>query len=117
MTVFFDFPIEIRRIIYTTNLVKNLDGAVPILEALGEWMRNQYLQVLPKIPIGKALAYPYTWLRAVLTQIPTPPINKMKELLPHNWVASQKWQSYCSQKCVLARRPTFLKIELISNSQ
>lgn len=26
LTVFFDFPIEIRRIIYTTNLIENLNG-------------------------------------------------------------------------------------------
>ncbi|STA51364.1 Transposase and inactivated derivatives [Chryseobacterium carnipullorum] len=26
MTVFFDFPIEIRKIIYTTNLIENLNG-------------------------------------------------------------------------------------------
>lgn len=28
LTVFFDFPIEIRRIIYTTNLVENLNGKI-----------------------------------------------------------------------------------------
>lgn len=28
LTVFFDFPIEIRRIIYTTNLIENLNGKV-----------------------------------------------------------------------------------------
>ncbi|HEU4609592.1 MAG TPA: IS66 family transposase [Chitinophagaceae bacterium] len=130
--------------------------ALPILDALGEWMRSQYLRVLPKSPIGKALAYsierwerlcrytqdgrlcidnnpvensirpvavgrknylfcgshlaaqrsamlysllgtcklhglnPYTWLRDVLTQLPIHPINKIKELLPHNWAISQK---------------------------
>ncbi len=26
LTVFFDFPIEIRTIIYTTNLIENLNG-------------------------------------------------------------------------------------------
>lgn len=31
--------------------------AVPILEALGKWMKEQYIQTLPKSPIGKALAY------------------------------------------------------------
>jgi transposase len=31
--------------------------AVPILESLGHWMKEQYVQVLPKSTIGKALAY------------------------------------------------------------
>ena len=31
--------------------------AVPILHALGKWMKQQYWEVLPKSPIGKALAY------------------------------------------------------------
>jgi len=33
---------------------------------------------------------PYTWLKEVLTQLPVYPINKIKELLPHNWAISQK---------------------------
>ncbi len=28
LTVFFDFPLEIRKIIYTTNLIENLNGKV-----------------------------------------------------------------------------------------
>lgn len=28
LTVFFDFPLEIRTIIYTTNLIKNLNGKI-----------------------------------------------------------------------------------------
>jgi len=28
LTVFFDFPIEIRRIVYTTNLIENLNGKI-----------------------------------------------------------------------------------------
>jgi len=28
LTVFFDFPIEIRHIIYTTNLIENLNGKI-----------------------------------------------------------------------------------------
>jgi transposase len=31
--------------------------AKPILEQLGKWMKAQYVQVLPKSPIGQALAY------------------------------------------------------------
>lgn len=31
--------------------------AVPILNALGKWMKEQLMEVLPKSPIGKALAY------------------------------------------------------------
>ena len=28
LTAFFDFPLEIRRIIYTTNLIENLNGKI-----------------------------------------------------------------------------------------
>jgi transposase len=31
--------------------------ALPVLEALGAWMKEQYVQVLPKSPIGNALGY------------------------------------------------------------
>jgi transposase len=31
--------------------------AVPVLKKLGEWMKEQYIEVLPKSPIGKALGY------------------------------------------------------------
>jgi transposase len=31
--------------------------SVPILKSLGKWMRQQYTEVTPKSPIGKALAY------------------------------------------------------------
>ena len=31
--------------------------AVPTLAELGKWMKEQYVQVLPKSPVGKALAY------------------------------------------------------------
>ena len=129
--------------------------AAPVLEHLGKWMKEQYVQVLPKSPIGQALAYsiqrwdklsiyttngvlcidnnpvensirpvaigrknhlfagsheaakrsamlyslagtckmnnvnPFTWLREVLTIIPSYPINKIKELLPHNYTPRQ----------------------------
>lgn len=33
------------------------EQSLPILLLLGEWMRHKYEQVLPKSPIGKALAY------------------------------------------------------------
>lgn len=125
--------------------------SVPILDSLGKWMKEQLAQVLPKSPIGKALAYsvkrweklcvytqegrlsidnnpvensirpvalgrknflfcgsgdaarraamiyslmgscklhginPLLWLTDVLTRLPMHPINKIKELLPHNW--------------------------------
>jgi len=36
------------------------ERANPILEHLGKWMKEQYLQVLPKSPIGMALAYSIT---------------------------------------------------------
>ena len=124
--------------------------ADPVLTALGKWMKEQYMQVLPKSAIGKALAYsierwdklcrytehgmlnidnnpvensirpvaigrknylfagsheaakrsamlysligtckmhgvePHAWLKNVLEKIPTHPINKIKELVPHN---------------------------------
>jgi transposase len=125
--------------------------AMPILESLGKWMKEQYVQTLPKSPIGKALGYsierwdrlciyitngmlnidnnpvensirpvaigrknylfcgsheaakrtamlysllgtckmnginPFDWLKDVLERIPSHPINKIKELLPHKW--------------------------------
>ena len=31
--------------------------SVPVLQALGQWMKDQYVQTLPKSPIGKALGY------------------------------------------------------------
>ena len=30
---------------------------MPVLESLGKWMKEQYLEVLPKSTIGKALGY------------------------------------------------------------
>ena len=33
------------------------EKSVPVLETLGKWMKEQYLQVTPKSPIGKAIAY------------------------------------------------------------
>ncbi len=125
--------------------------AVPILEHLGKWMKEAYVQVTPKSSIGKALAYsierweklciyttngmlyidnnpvenairpiaigrknylfagshdaaqesamiysllstckmhninPWEWLKDILTRLPDHPINKIKDLLPHNW--------------------------------
>jgi transposase len=125
--------------------------SVPILEALGQWMKQEYINALPKSSIGKALAYsierwdrlsrytengmlnidnnpvensirpvalgrknylfggsheaarrsgmlysllgtckmhgvePYRWLKSVLTQIATHPVNRISELLPHNF--------------------------------
>ena len=39
--------------------IKNVrsEKSLPILASLGEWMRQQYVQVLPKSVIGKALSY------------------------------------------------------------
>lgn len=31
--------------------------AIPVLEALGKWMKDEYVKVLPKSPIAKALGY------------------------------------------------------------
>ncbi|WP_398455846.1 transposase [Sphingobacterium thalpophilum] len=28
LTVFYDFPLEIRRIIYTTNIIENMNGKI-----------------------------------------------------------------------------------------
>ncbi len=33
------------------------EQSVPVLEALGKWMKEQYIHVLPKSAIGKALGY------------------------------------------------------------
>jgi transposase len=125
--------------------------AIPILEHLGKWMKESYVQVTPKSSIGKALAYsierwkklciyttngmlcidnnpvensirpiaigrknylfagshdaaqesamiysllgtcklhkinPWEWLKDILIRLPDHPINRIKELLPHNW--------------------------------
>ena len=123
--------------------------SLPILESLGKWMKEQYINVLPKSDIGEALAYsikrwdtlsrytengmlnidnnpvensirpvalgrknylfagsheaarrsgmlyslfgtcklhgiePYGWLKNTLQKIPSHPINRIQELLPH----------------------------------
>lgn len=123
----------------------------PIFDQLGEYLRKELLEVLPKSPIGKAIAYPlnrwkkleqflldarveidtnllenkirplalgrknylfagndeaaqrlaiayslmasckindinpHTWLRDVLFRLPDLPVNRVEELLPHNW--------------------------------
>ena len=125
--------------------------AIPILQQLDKWMKEQYVMVLPKSAIGKALGYsierwkelmiyagdgklnidnnpvensirpvaigrknylfagsheaagrsamlysllgtcklhginPFLWLRDTLNRIATHHINKIEELLPHNW--------------------------------
>src|ERR1017187_236588 len=129
--------------------------ATPILQHLGTWMKEQYIQVLPKSPIGQALAYsierwdklqiyttngmlcidnnpvensirpvaigrknylfagshegakrsamlyslmgtckmndinPFDWFKEVLIKIPAYPVNKIKDLLPHNFKPGQ----------------------------
>ena len=128
-------------------------GSLPILESLGKWMKEQYINALPKSDIGEALAYsikrwdtlsrytengmlsidnnpvensirpvalgrknylfagsheaakrsgmlyslfgtcklhgiePYGWLKNTLQKIPSHPINKIQELLPHHHTA------------------------------
>ncbi|WP_217607382.1 IS66 family transposase [Chitinophaga sp. GbtcB8] len=140
-----------RALSFDERKALRLQKATPILEGLGKWMQQQYVLVLPKSPIGKALAYsikrwdklsaytkngilsidnnlaensirpvaigrknslfcgsheaakrsamlyslmgtckmhgvnPYTWLKEILIRIPQHPINKIKDLLPHNW--------------------------------
>jgi len=125
--------------------------AVPVLEALGKWMKEAYIKGLPKSTIGKALGYsiqrwpelmlyatdaqlnidnnpvensirpvaigrknylfagsheaakrsamlyslmgtcklhgvnPFIWLKDILQRINNHPINKIADLLPHNW--------------------------------
>jgi transposase len=125
--------------------------SVPVLESLGQWMKETYLKAFPKSSIGKALGYsiqrwpelmlyatdgklnidnnpvensirpvaigrknylfagsheaakrsamlyslmgtcklhginPFIWLRDVLQRINNHPINKIADLLPHNW--------------------------------
>jgi transposase len=34
-----------------------VEESVPLLASLGNWMKDQYMQVAPKSPLGKALAY------------------------------------------------------------
>lgn len=139
-----DMPCEQRQVVRQQE-------AVPVLEALGKWMKEQYVQLTPTSPIAKALAYSIKrweglslyatngilhidnnpvensirpvaigrknylfcgsheaaqrtamlysllgtckmngvnasdWLSDVLKRMPTHPINKIRELLPHNW--------------------------------
>jgi transposase len=42
---------------YDERRAERMEKSLTILEALGKWMKEQYLQTLPKSPIGKALAY------------------------------------------------------------
>src|SRR3984957_18906138 len=129
--------------------------ANPILESLGKWMEQAYMEVLPKSAIGMALAYsiqrwprlmvyatdgklnidnnpvencirpvavgrknylfagsheaaqrsamlyslmgtcklhginPFIWLKDVLQEIASQPINKIRDMLPYNWKSSQ----------------------------
>ncbi|PSL28347.1 transposase IS66-like protein [Chitinophaga ginsengisoli] len=140
---------------YNTRKDYRLEKAVPVLSALGIWMTDQYAQVLPKSPIGQALAYsikrwaklslyartgnllpdnnliensirpialgrknhlfagsheaakrsamlysllgtckmhrtnPTEWLADVLAIVAEYPVNKIKDLLPHNWKPTQ----------------------------
>lgn len=140
---------------YAERLQLRQKMALPILQNLGKWMKTQYMQVLPKSPIGLALSYsivrwdklciyatngmlhidnnpvensirpvaigrknylfagshegakrsamlysllgtcklhnvnPLNWLTDVLITIPYHPINKIKELLPHNFKPKQ----------------------------
>ena len=133
------------------KLQLRINESVPILESLGIWMKEQYLQTLPKSAIGKALGYsierwgelmayttdpklnidnnpvensirpvaigrknylfagsheaaqrsamlysfmgtcklnginPAIWLTDILKRIASHPINRIAELLPHNW--------------------------------
>jgi transposase len=41
----------------TDVLALRKQEALPILESLGKWMKQAYMEVLPKSAIGKALAY------------------------------------------------------------
>ena len=131
---------------------KRQQESKPILESLGLWMKEKYMQALPKSDIGEALGYsikrwdtlsrytengmlnidnnpvensirpvalgrknylfagsheaairsgmlyslfgtckmhgiePYGWLKNVLQKIPSHPINKIQDLLPHRSV-------------------------------
>lgn len=42
---------------FTQILEVRQEKAVPVLESFGKWMKEQYLQITPKSPIGKAIAY------------------------------------------------------------
>jgi transposase len=138
------------------RLQLRLEKAKPIADAFAQWIKEQYLQVLPQSKIGKAFAYainrwenmplyltdgqleidnnlveniirpaaigrknylfagshdaakriamlytffaackhqninPEEWLNDVLNRIHLQPINKIDELLPHNWKAQNR---------------------------
>lgn len=42
---------------FTERLKLRKDEALPILQQLGRWMKQEYIKVLPKSPIGQALGY------------------------------------------------------------
>ena len=49
--------IKEQQLTHEQALQLRLQQAVPILEQFGKWMKEQYLQTLPKSTIGKALGY------------------------------------------------------------
>ena len=135
----------------------------PIFDELGEYLRKELLDALPKSPIGQAIAYslnrwkkleiflldgrveidtnllenkirplalgrknylfagndeaaqrlaiayslmasckindinPYTWLRDVLFRLPEHPVNRVQELLPHNWKPLEQYPEWFIQ--------------------
>lgn len=42
---------------YSATAAVRRERSIPLLQSLGKWMQEQYLQVTPKSAIGKALAY------------------------------------------------------------
>jgi transposase len=46
-----------RDLTYDQRKEARIEEAIPILEELGKWMKAQYIETLPKSPIGRALAY------------------------------------------------------------
>nr|WP_236614049.1 transposase [Nafulsella turpanensis] len=43
LTAFFDFPLEIRRIIYTTNLIESLNGKIRKYTAAADRQKQRLL--------------------------------------------------------------------------
>ena len=70
LTVFFDFPIEIRTIIYTTNLIENLNGK--IIKYTKKNLRSKILMFLGN---STKSILPYMWIYKLLAFIIMPNKN------------------------------------------
>jgi transposase len=152
-----------KQLIAPERLALRQERSRPTFDELGEYLRKELLETLPKSPIGQAIAYslnrwkkleiflldgrveidtnllenkirplalgrknylfagndeaaqrlaiayslmasckindinPYTWLRDVLFRLPKHPVNRVQELLPHNWKTLERYPEWFIQ--------------------